>query len=238
MKKLLITTSLIGLLSLPVIAAQPEVNQIEQATATMNLTELQRLTQSTQGYDQALAHYRLGLSQNIMGQRDNAKQQLAKAQAALTSLIEQAEQSSEADETLGEYYALLGQVYGYQTVLHPVKSAYYGFKAQQTLAKAKALAPQSPRVYLVDGIGAYNTPSMFGGSKSKALADMTRAIALYAEDDKQSGYYWGLAEAHTWQGLAYSDLQQVEKAKQSWQHALAVNPNYGWAKMLLSAQAK
>ncbi|MDC2889809.1 tetratricopeptide repeat protein [Psychrosphaera algicola] len=44
------------------------------------------------------------------------------------------------------------------------------------------------------------------------------------------------AETYTWRGLISMQQGDVEKAKNDWEQALTINPDYGWAKMLLAAQ--
>jgi hypothetical protein len=58
--KWVLTTSLI--LSSQVQADQQTINAIENASMTLNLSQLVSIKESSQGYNQALANYRLGLN--------------------------------------------------------------------------------------------------------------------------------------------------------------------------------
>ncbi len=213
-------------LSFTAIAGQAEIDQIEQATASLNISGLQNIQMEMAGYDKALAYYRTGLSANLMGQE----------QLALTSInqaIELLEQLDTATPNDVEIKALLAQVYGYKIALKPMQGMSLGKKSNQTLAAAEALAPNNPRVLLVKGISKLNTPAMFGGSTEAAYQAFADAIANYPSD-VNSGYHWGHAETYTWRGLVNMQQGQTELAKQDWQAALEIDPNYGWAHMLLS----
>jgi len=206
-------------------ANQADIDNIEQAAMQLNSIELVSLTKQTSGYDQALAYYRLAISQNLQSQSKEASQNLDLA-------IEQLENITKKNENDDEAWALLAQVYGLKIAYQPMKAAYYGPKSGKALAAALAINHENPRVYLVQGISLYNTPAMFGGSKSAALSAFNQSIALYHQDSSDTA--WGQAEVHVWRGLTNLALNQTDQALTDWYSALAIEPNYGWAKMLIS----
>ena len=214
------------LTTLPTFAGQVEIDQIEQAAGVLDVKTLAQLSENTQDYDQALAYYRLALSLNLKGQTSEASDALDKAM----SLLETLDQSSPNDV---EIKTLLSQVYGYKIALAPLKGIYYGPKAGDKLSEAEALAPNNPRVQLVKGIAKYNTPAMFGGS-IKAASDAFEQALVAFEQDQYSNYHWGHAETYTWRGLIKLQNGEVDAAKKDWQLALNLNPDYGWAKMLIA----
>lgn len=215
-----------SMFSASAIAGQADIDKIEAATSTLNTTELTNLTQSLSGYDKALAYYRLSMSANLKQESDLAEQSLDQAMAILERLDQEQNQNAEVK-------ALLAQVYGYKIALSPIKGVVYGGKSQQTLQLAESLAPANPRVLLVKGIGAANTPPMFGGSKEEALQAFDKSIQAY-ENDMYSNYYWGHSEAYTWRGLLHAQLGDSEQAMADWQKALEIDPGYGWAKVLIA----
>lgn len=206
-------------------AGQAEIDSIEQAAGTLNVSALETIAQEVSGYDKALAYYRLGLSENLSGQTEPAI-------IAINQAIELLEQlnSNSVDDV--EIKALLAQVYGYKIALEPLKGMYYGPKSSEILAQANALDPNNPRVQLVTGISKFSTPAIFGGDSNEAYQAFDKAITAFSTDSN-SNYHWGYAEAYTWRGLTYSKAGEQEKAKQDWQLALHVNPEYNWAKILL-----
>lgn len=207
-------------------AGQYEIDQIEHAASKLDLTELKTIAEQVQGYDQALAYYRLALSSNLSGESDPAIKWNDKAISLLEAL-------DEAQPNDAEVKTLLAQVYGYKIALQPMKGMFYGSKSNAMLADAKALSPSNPRAYLVQGISKLNTPAIFGGSVTEATEAFNNAITAY-ESDVNSNYHWGYAETYTWRGLVKMQSGDLAQAKQDWQLALNINPDYGWAKTLLS----
>lgn len=209
------------------IAAQADIDKIEQAAASLNIDELKQLATSLTGYDSALAYYRLALIANL-SKRDK---QVGPAMDKAVSNLQELELTQPEN---AEVKALLAQVYGYKIALNPIKAVVYGGKSQSLLAEAEQLAPNNPRVLLVKGIAAVNTPPMFGGSNDIALNAFNKAISAY-EDDIYSNYHWGYAEAYTWRGLLNAKQGKQQQAETDWQKALELEPNYSWAKTLLAS---
>ena len=206
-------------------AGQVEIDQIEQAVSVLNVAELKNIAKNLEGYDLALANYRIALSANLTKQDD-------KAGDALDESMSQLELLNKQQPSNVEVKALLAQVYGYKIALNPIKGMYYGPKAQNMLAQAEELDPNNPRVLLIKGISAANTPTIFGGSEEEALLAFGQAISAY-EDDQYSNYHWGFAEAYTWRGIINYKLDNKTSALADWQQALVVEPSYGWAKSLI-----
>ena len=78
----------------------------------------------------------------------------------------------------------------------------------------------------------YNTPAIFGGSKSAALESLDIALSLFSSDNSEN--QWGHAEAYVWRGLANQSMNNNEAAIQDWQQALNIAPDYGCANMLIN----
>lgn len=214
------------LLTTSVAAEQADIDTVEMAASNLSIERLKKLSGELSGYDSAFASYRLAMSANL-------KQQPELAEAALDNSMAKLEQLAKELPENAEVKALLAQVYGFKIALNPIKGIVYGSKSQKMLDEAEQLAPTNPRVLLVKGIGAVNTPPMFGGSKELAMQSFTQSINAY-KDDVDSNYYWGHSEAYTWRGLLYSQQGDRVKAITNWKLALEINPDYGWAKLLLA----
>ena len=207
------------------IANQSQINAIETAAMQLDANTLVTLVNQEETYDKALAYYRLSITQNLTADNDDAITSLNKA-------IEILEAHTKEQPEDGEAWALLSQSYGLQIGYQPMKAAYYGPKSGAALTKAFAYAPQSPRTHLVKAISEYNTPVIFGGSKTAALETLDTALSLFQSDT--SNNQWGHAEAYVWRGLTNESLNNSEAAIEDWQHAIDIAPNYGWANMLLN----
>ncbi|WP_159822089.1 tetratricopeptide repeat protein [Colwellia sp. 20A7] len=225
--KTLITLAVTLQMSFSAVAAQAGIDQIEKAASVLDIPTLQSIATNVSDYDQALAYYRLGLSAHLKGQN-------ALAITAIDQAIKLLEQLNESFINNVEVKALLAQVYGYKIALEPMKGVNYGPKSNAIISEAEALAPNNPRVQLVIGISKLNTPEMFGGSREAAYQAFDKAITAYNNADKNANYNWGHAETYTWRGLIHMKKGEVELAKQDWQLALNITPDYGWAKMLLA----
>jgi hypothetical protein len=69
----------------------------------------------------------------------------------------------------------------------------YGPKAAEALAKAKALDPNNPRVYMLEGQDKLFTPEQFGGSKTEAKALFETSLKKFEENKPKSSIApsWG-----------------------------------------------
>jgi tetratricopeptide (TPR) repeat protein len=97
------------------------------------------------------------------------------------------------------------------------------------------LSPDNPRVALLEAIGTYNTPALFGGGKEKGLKAMKRAAELFDRwaDADSLNPDWGRAEAYAWIGVAHIDRNETILARKAFETALQINPEYGWVKYVL-----
>ncbi len=149
----------------------------------------------------------------------------------LDSCISHLEKAVENDPKFAEAHALLGSAYGMKAtgVFSGMK---YGPKSDSSLEKAMELAPENPRVYMIDGIGKIYKPSMFGGGIDKALESLNKAASLFKtfEPADELSPDWGHAEVYAWIGQAYTQKEDLEKAEQAYRQALEINPDYGWVK--------
>ncbi|MFL0805010.1 MAG: tetratricopeptide repeat protein [Agarilytica sp.] len=228
MKNILLTfgVAVCCLGSAVVLADQSNITDIENAGLRGDVKALRGLVQSEYLYDAALAQYRLAIIHKGSNELNEARQALIQSMERLEVLTSEEPSNAEA-------WALLSLVYGTQIGVAPELAGEYGPKAGRSIAKAKALAPENPRVNLVAGINDYFTPTMFGGSKMSALEALDSAAANYTGDE-DSGYHWGVAEAYVWRGLVQMELGEREKALSDWRAAVAIEPNYHWANALLN----
>lgn len=73
----------------------------------------------------------------------------------------------------------------------------YGMESAKLLESAKALNPENPRIYLLQGQSAFYTPEAFGGGKAKAKPIFEQAIVKYAafKPSDELAPNWGSEEA-------------------------------------------
>lgn len=216
-----------ALISSSLFAGQAEIDRIEAATANLDVATLTKLSNEFEGYDYALAQYRLALSANL-------KQQDKRALAAIDKSIETLELLNQSNPNDVEVKALLAHAYGYKISIKPLSAILNGPKAQKMLEEAERIDPVNPRVLLVKGTSAMFTPAFFGGSNEVAMQAIKQALQAYKQDFS-SNYHWGYAETYTWKGILEQKNGNIEQARADWQQALVINQDYGWAKILLEA---
>ncbi|MDE3271895.1 tetratricopeptide repeat protein [Pseudoalteromonas sp. G4] len=209
-----------------VLADQSVVDNIEIASQHNNVEKLTELTESSQGFDKALASYRLAIAKNITGNINEALLLLDNAESILSSEAQSLDKS--------EVNALLAQIYGYRIAIKPISGFHYGIKSSNALKTAFEINQSNPRAHLIKGISAYNTPALFGGSKQQALNALNTSIK-YFQMDNNSGYQWGQAEAYVWRGLTHLALNDTQNALKDWHKSLELEPNYAWAQMLINS---
>jgi tetratricopeptide (TPR) repeat protein len=188
----------------------------------------------SQGDHQALAAYYLGYIDYQLAVVIN-RMDKEKAPACLDSAVENLKNAIEKDDSLAEAHALLSSCYGMQIAFSPFSGIWRGPKSGSEMSKAKELAGENPRVALLGAIGTYNTPSFFGGGKEKGFEEMKKAAELFdrwkTSDSLQPD--WGKEQVYAWIGLAYLDRKETILARNAFEKALEINPDYGWVKYVL-----
>ena len=136
-------------------------------------------------------------------------------------------------EPMAESHALMSVVLGMQ-IVDDAQAMTLGMRLGAELGRAKALDPRNPRVRLLEGISALYTPPAFGGGFDAAVRHFLAAIELFAEDAPEPPLpAWGLAEAHAWLGQAYAEMGKVEEAREAYERALELEPEYAWVRDVL-----
>ncbi|RYG02497.1 MAG: hypothetical protein EOO02_10450 [Chitinophagaceae bacterium] len=72
----------------------------------------------------------------------------------------------------------------------------YGQAGTEALQKAKALDPQNPRIFMLEGQDKFYTPEEFGGSKAEAKKLFETSVAKFAETKPENAIspQWGLSQ--------------------------------------------
>lgn len=180
-----------------------------------------------QADDAVLAGYldwRLGGLLLGLGETKAADKALKRGQQTLTALTER--------EPSAEGYALLSGVIGMRIGISPMtRGMFMGRKVDRAADRAMELAPDNPRVLLIEGIARLNAPAMFGGSVDEALARFTAALEAVREHGT-GRYDWGEADILVWRGLAHRRNDDLGAARTDLDEAIAIAPDYSWARSL------
>jgi len=159
---------------------------------------------------------------------------MARDSGAYKPLLERADElleRSAAASPIAETHALRASVLGMMIGSNPLRGMTLGPKSGAQMERALELGPRNPRVWLLRGIGAFNTPAMFGGGLDKAREYLDRSVELFREDAPESpAPSWGANEAHAWLGQSYAREGNKDAARAEYQRALAIAPNDNWVK--------
>lgn len=165
--------------------------------------------------------YRAGLAWSYVAEVATERGDKAGAQHAAETGMKDADQAVALNPKSGEYYRLLGTLYGQVIPNNPIIGALaYGRRAKDALDKAIELDPKSPQAWIAHGVGYYYLPPNFGGGPESAIKDYKQAIAL----DPRS------AEAYLWMGIALKRQHQNAQAREALMKSLQLDPNRVWAK--------
>lgn len=120
----------------------------------------------------------------------------------LDEVAEEAQKYLDASQKLSpnnvENYILEKMIHSLKMVVNPrERFMTEGKLAATALAMAEKLDPENPRISLLKGEDAYYTPAQYGGSKTKGLELIKKAVQQFQSYQPASALApnWGLAEA-------------------------------------------
>ncbi len=182
--------------------------------------------------DDALIQHYLGFALYreatlVMGQNGNATPLLERAKTALEKSIKA--------RPLAESHILMSSIFGQLIGNDGSRAMELGMAAGASAGAAMAMGRNNPRVFLISGVNAMYTPPEYGGGLKLAEEQLKKAIDLFAKDAPKPGEpSWGRAEAHVWLGQVYQAMKDKTRAAAEYNAALAIEPSFSWAKLLLA----
>ena len=146
-----------------------------------------------------------------------------------------------ADAKLADAMALKAGLQGIGIGLELYNPMTVSFGMEGAMRQAKELAPQSPRVALLEAMNTLHKPEFVGGGPEKATKQFDKAMELAAKDGAKADVLdadWGKDDVYLWAGRAAMQLEDYARAKDLFAKALVANPNNGWVKTALLPQAE
>lgn len=140
-------------------------------------------------YYAALSHVNSGLMQMNGGSADASKTDpiADKAEAALNKAVALTSDNAELQ--------ILRKMIANLRMMGDPMNRYmtYGQQGAQALAKAKAMSPDNPRIYMLEGQDKFYTPEQFGGSKTEAKMLFETAMQKFDTFKPESSLHphWG-----------------------------------------------
>ena len=142
------------------------------------------------------------------------------------------------DPRFAEAHALQSSCSGYLAGLGGFGAIRDGSRSGKALEAAQAIAPKNPRVMLTDAFGLYARPKIAGGDKVQACVKFREAAAAFdatppTAADTAAGIAWGAPEAHYWVGRCAAEAGNAAAARQAYEKALALAPDFAAARKAL-----
>jgi tetratricopeptide (TPR) repeat protein len=246
MRTICVLLMLVGIKPLPTSALQGSDPEWTQMTARLEKAALDggskdlrairaNLMQSVaaQGPDEAALRYAIAYAAyrmvNLPDVPDNERKGL------LDDAVTQLQQVIKRNPKDPEAHALLGSIYGLQIAESPVvRGMTLGPRATGALDRASEIDSGNPRVLLLQGVSAFNTPAMFGGGTDKAEQFLRRSLERFAGERADKPWpNWGRFDAHVWLGQALLQKGDRVGARAEYDKARALAPNSGWLRYVL-----
>jgi len=156
--------------------------------------------------------------------------------------LRHAEQALKLDSKNAEALALKASLQGMSLRFDPGAMMTIGPEIGSNMNRALQLAPENPRVLLIDAINTANKPAFVGGGADRALPKFKKALERFdtaAAPADSTAPAWGKLDALIWAGRTSADLEDPAAARGYYERALAIDPANGWVRgSLLPALAQ
>lgn len=148
----------------------------------------------------------------------------------INNSIEHLEAAVAIDPTFADAWMLLSSSYVHKISVRPLRAVGLSRKYRRARDLAFELEPHNPRIKLMKGIINYNLPGFVGGDKALAEAEFDEALKIFEEENITHPFQpsWGHDEVHARLGVVYMDRGDLEEARDAFERALEINPQYGW----------
>ena len=145
------------------------------------------------------------------------------------------DQAKENVETLlqinpehAETHALKAGLLSLEMGFNPRKGMFLGPESGQHIEKAIAYDQTEPTGWMQKGGSKLHTPAMFGGSVEESITCYKEAVRLFEKDSAIWKNNWLYINTLAWLGMAYKENENYEKALETYNKALAIEPEFGW----------
>ncbi|MEM6641461.1 MAG: hypothetical protein AAF616_00665 [Bacteroidota bacterium] len=213
------------------VAAQQSVMESQYAAYLMSSKSMWEKSVSLaaekhgkESFERALALY--GLLSNTMATQDEETFDTYKDET-----IDLLKKLVEDNPDAGEPKALLSSTYGLAMAYSPMKGMFLGMKSTSLIEEAIEQQPGSALVQKLWAGSKLYTPEMFGGDPEEAVISFAKATDLYSKDPDRN---WLYLDALMGLAMAYQKTDAAQKAQSTLEKAVAIEPNFYWAKAELS----
>ena len=190
--------------------------------------------------DAAWLHYYIALSNYRLATYYMGESRMEEAEVHTMESQKHLDKVIELKPDWGEPFALYASTMGFEIAFDWSKAMSLGIKSGEYFGIALDLEPYNPRVNLLKGAGDLYTPEEYGGGPDRAIASLSYAVSLFEKEKVMDPRTpsWGKEEAYTFLGMAHQQKGDTEKAREFYEKALEINPDFGLAKESLQALKK
>jgi tetratricopeptide (TPR) repeat protein len=179
-------------------------------------------------YYAGLANYRLtqlALTKDKSRAKDSAE-------ACVKSL----DQALKIQKDYPEALALQSACLDVLSALEAWRTPFASSKSGAQIEKARHLAPQNPRVLLLDALELYERPKSSEAERDQALGGFKKAAAAFEAERQETEHTpsWGGAEAYLYLGKCYLDRGAALEARDALERALLIAPEFAEARRLMA----
>ncbi len=248
MKKIILVIALLlcGAFSNFSLYAQEETKQaIEEAVQNLNAAYVQndfKIFMETRAFferlltvepDNYLAKYYLVYIDYRLYQFSFAGEKKVDVSKFYDTALERCKELIDKKQFEGEAKTLNAGLYMMRLAVNQMEAMALFPRIHELLDEAEAAPGNNPRALLIRGMMLLNTPAAFGGSPEKAVESFLKGVEMYKNMNKGESVTWGYVETLAWLGQAYQRLNMNDKAKEAYENALKLEPEFAWVKMVL-----
>jgi tetratricopeptide (TPR) repeat protein len=193
----------------------------------MELLRAEDSPSTSRSYYAGLANYRL-TQLTLTRDRSRAKET---AEACVRSL----DQALKLQKDFAEALALQSACLDALSSLEAWRTPFAASRSGTQIEKARHLAPQNPRVLLLDGVELYERPQASAAERDQALSVFRKAAAAFESERQETEHTpgWGAAEAYIYLGRCYLDRGSALEARDALERALLIAPEFAEARRLM-----
>jgi len=125
-----------------------------------------------------------------------------------------------------EAKAMLASVYEFKIAYSPWRGMILGGKIGKLMDAALESAPNSALIQKMYAGNQYFTPEMWGGDQDKALTAFLQSNELF--EQKKDTENWLYLDNLAWIGIIYQEKGMKAEAREVWEKALAIEPDFHW----------
>ncbi len=126
--------------------------------------------------------------------------------------------------------AYKGAFIAYRIGIKPIRALFLGPESMKNINHAVETGPYSPNAWIEKGNALFYMPTVFGGSKKKALEAFNRAIQLMEKDPEFIYHNWMYLNVLMILGQGYEKIDNFQMAKITYEKVLQIEPNFTYVR--------